>query len=252
MKKQLLAGAIAAMAAFNASALATAGDLAFTTFNADEDGWAMVALTNITANSTVFFTDNEWSGSAFNTGESYTRWASGASVINAGSVIRFAKTDSATLLSSSFGTLTRETVSLSANWGISQTEDTIYAYLGSSATAPTTFLAAISNGVFGSATAGSLAGTGLSIGSGAVQLSAASDFAEYTGARSGQATFADYKPLVSNVANWNDLGDGLFSANAPDTTAFAITPVPEPETFAMLLAGLGLLGAIVRRRKNAG
>lgn len=28
-----------------------------------------------------------------------------------------------------------------------------------------------------------------------------------------------------------------------------VTPVPEPETYAMLLAGLGLLGAVVRRRK---
>ncbi len=251
MKKQLLAGAIAALAAFNASALATAGDLAFTTFNADEDGWAMVALTNITANSTVFFTDNEWSGSAFNSGESYHRWVSGASVINAGSVIRFSKIDSATLLSSSAGTLTRETVGGNTNYGMSQTEDTVYAYLGGSATAPTTFLAAISSGVFGTASAGSLAGTGLSIGSGAVQLSAASDFAEYNGARSGQATFAGYKPLVSNVANWNDLGDGVFAANVPNTTAFTISPVPEPETFAMLLVGLGMVGAMVRLRKSA-
>ena len=27
-------------------------------------------------------------------------------------------------------------------------------------------------------------------------------------------------------------------------------PVPEPETYAMLLAGLGLMGAVARRRKN--
>jgi hypothetical protein len=28
-----------------------------------------------------------------------------------------------------------------------------------------------------------------------------------------------------------------------------VTPVPEPETYAMLLAGLGLIGAAVKRRK---
>ncbi|HQR04791.1 MAG TPA: PEP-CTERM sorting domain-containing protein [Rhodocyclaceae bacterium] len=28
-------------------------------------------------------------------------------------------------------------------------------------------------------------------------------------------------------------------------------PVPEPETYAMLMAGLGALGAIARRRKKA-
>ena len=31
---------------------------------------------------------------------------------------------------------------------------------------------------------------------------------------------------------------------------FEITPVPEPETYAMFMAGLGLMGFIARRRKN--
>jgi hypothetical protein len=33
---------------------------------------------------------------------------------------------------------------------------------------------------------------------------------------------------------------------------FAAAPVPEPETYAMLLAGLGLMGAMVRRRSILG
>jgi len=36
------------------------------------------------------------------------------------------------------------------------------------------------------------------------------------------------------------------------TGAISVTPVPEPETFAMLLAGLGVMGAIARRRKIQG
>ena len=32
---------------------------------------------------------------------------------------------------------------------------------------------------------------------------------------------------------------------------YTVTPVPEPETFAMLLAGLGLMGAIARRRNKS-
>lgn len=32
--------------------------------------------------------------------------------------------------------------------------------------------------------------------------------------------------------------------------AIAAAPIPEPETYAMLLAGLGLMGAVVRRRSN--
>ncbi|MDQ3185151.1 MAG: PEP-CTERM sorting domain-containing protein [Pseudomonadota bacterium] len=33
---------------------------------------------------------------------------------------------------------------------------------------------------------------------------------------------------------------------------FQVSPIPEPETYAMLLAGLGLLGAVARRRKANG
>ena len=38
----------------------------------------------------------------------------------------------------------------------------------------------------------------------------------------------------------------LLSRELPVVT----TPVPEPETYAMLLAGLGLVGVITRRRKR--
>jgi hypothetical protein len=45
---------------------------------------------------------------------------------------------------------------------------------------------------------------------------------------------------VAGIAN-GTLG-GLYNG------AISISPVPEPEAFAMLLAGLGLMGAVVRRR----
>jgi len=36
-----------------------------------------------------------------------------------------------------------------------------------------------------------------------------------------------------------------------DISVIGVVPVPEPETYAMLLAGLGLMGAVARRRKLA-
>ncbi|MBS0496347.1 MAG: FxDxF family PEP-CTERM protein [Proteobacteria bacterium] len=46
------------------------------------------------------------------------------------------------------------------------------------------------------------------------------------------------------------LGDGSgWSAHSTEL-AFQITAVPEPETYAMLLAGLGLLGFAARRKKS--
>lgn len=62
---------LAVAAALPASALTT-GDLAFTAFNADEDGFAMVALADVAANTKLYFSDNEWTGAAFNTGESFS------------------------------------------------------------------------------------------------------------------------------------------------------------------------------------
>jgi hypothetical protein len=34
------------------------------------------------------------------------------------------------------------------------------------------------------------------------------------------------------------------------TEGYLLTAVPEPETYAMLLAGLGLMGFVARRRKQ--
>jgi len=44
------------------------------------------------------------------------------------------------------------------------------------------------------------------------------------------------------------VGWGKNPQNA--TRAFLLDPVPEPETIAMLLAGLGLMGFVARRQKN--
>lgn len=248
--------ALAAAAAVLPAHALTAGDLAFTSFNADEDGFSLVTFVTLAANTQVYFSDNEWNGSAigaggaFNTGESYSRWTSGAAAVAAGSVIRFSRTDSASLLAASVGTLARETVSGSANWGLANSAETVYAYQGSSATAPTGFLAAITNSSFSLAD-GTLTGTGLAAGTTALRLrtSGSPDYGVYNGARSGLASFAAYRPLVANSANWTvDTTDGNYATTVPNTTAFTVTAVPEPERYALMLAGLAGLAFVARRR----
>jgi hypothetical protein len=252
MFKKIIVAA-AALAALNAHAL-TAGDLAFTSFNADEDGFSMVALTSIAANTTVYFGDNEYLSGAFNAGESYSKWVSGSSAIAAGSVIRFTSIDT-TSLAASLGTYTRETVSGSSNWGLSNSNETLYAYQGTSATAPTTFLAAVTNGSF--AVDGPLTGTGLTEGVNAIRLNANAtnatpDYGVYTGVRSGLSSFSAYLPLLANPSNWQiDTTNGTYTTTVPDTTAFTVTPsVPEPETYSLALASIGVCVALARRRQQ--
>lgn len=254
MKKISLIAAL--LLSSQANAAMNAGDIMFTAFNADEDGLSFITFVDIAANTTIYFSDNEWTGSAFNTGESYNQWVS-SDVVAAGSVVRFSTYDKTTL-SASTGLLSRVTVSGSSNWGIANSNETVYAYLGGGATTPTTFLSAITNGTF--AADGSLTNTGLTKGVNAIELTAKAgassepDYAEYNGVRAGLSNFADYKAQVANVNNWNvDTVNNSVSANiVPNTTTFtisAVTPVPEADSVAMLLAGLGVL-ALVRRQSR--
>lgn len=58
-----------------------------------------------------------------------------------------------------------------------------------------------------------------------------------------------YRVAVSD-SGLDEVGNYTISTNClyGDCTISAPAPVPEPETYAMLLAGLGLLGMVVRRR----
>jgi hypothetical protein len=243
MNKQLAAGALAALAVFNANAL-NAGDLAFTSFNADEDGWSLLTFVDIAPNTTVHFGDNEWNGTGFNDlNENEATWNTGGSTINAGTVVRFIDTD---------GSFSVSHGSFNAQIALAQSLETLYVFQGSSVTTPTTFITAVTNGTF--TADGPLTGTGLTEGVNAIRLNslaigASPDYAEYSGARAGLLDFAAYKPLVANLANWTvDTSNGGYANTVPNTTAFTVTAVPEPQTYALMLAGLFGIGFSVRSR----
>jgi len=69
----------------------------------------------------------------------------------------------------------------------------------------------------------------------------------------------DLNTLIDPALGWtlteargiNDLGQIVgYGDIGGNTRAFIMTPVPEPEIYAMLLAGLGLMGFLARRRRQ--
>ncbi len=195
------------------------GDIAFTSFNADRDAIAFVALDAIPAGEVIYFNDNEWNGSAigaggaFNTGEGVVTWTAPAGGVAAGTVVVIDNYDVSTTISASVGTVTGSS-------GLSATEESIYAYQGLSSSQPTTFLALVANHA-----ADSIANTGLTSGTTAIYLTSSADFADYAGARFGQASFADYLPIIGNITNWTINVDGAGVDVVPSATPF-ITGTP--------------------------
>lgn len=64
----------------------------------------------------------------------------------------------------------------------------------------------------------------------------------------GQISFSYDQPLEAAPYYLNITGVTSGTLGGAYSGSIEVSPVPEPESFAMLLAGLGLMGAVVRRR----
>lgn len=218
------------------------GDLAFIGFNADgDDDFAIVLLADAAAGTLVRFTDNEWQGSAFNTGEGSATWSVTESLA-AGTVVAFSNVDNAG--NSGFGP-SRGTLSNAFQFAVGG--ETLYAFVGSNASTPTSFLAAISTSASDfNGPSFTLAGTGLVQGTTAALLPSGTRGGQYSGQRDGQAAWSGYLPLIGNTGSeWiknSTNGDNVLPFN---TTPFS---TPEPGTLSLSIAAMLGLGTWLRRR----
>lgn len=197
-----------------------AGEVMFVGYNADgDDGFSFVALVDIPANTTLFFTDNEWDGvSTFGTGEGFNSW-SHTSIVPAGTVIAIENLDNNPAITSTLGTAS---VDGGTAMAIAATNEAVYMYLGTNRTTPTTFLSAISNESFDDgSTVGSIAATGLTIGLNAVEFTGDEDVMVYINNVNCNTTISNCAASISDISNWAD------DSNGPnDHTDFAYPDFP--------------------------
>lgn len=68
--------------------------------------------------------------------------------------------------------------------------------------------------------------------------------------QNGNQSFNQYVEFVASAGTMIRTATFASGIDAFETTQFSITPIPEPETYALMLAGLAALGFIGRRRRQ--
>jgi hypothetical protein len=85
-----------------------------------------------------------------------------------------------------------------------------------------------------------------------VTINSAGQLGAFTGPGTYHALLSGWSSdSLSGTGNASYFTNITMDGYAKVTYTYTTLPVPEPETYAMLLAGLGLVGAIARRRKSA-
>lgn len=195
------------------------GDLAFIGFNASgNDDFALVALSNIPANTTLYISDNESDGNGgVTSGEGALTWFTGNQMITVGTVMTFNDVDNGNgNISCSVGTIIESDLGFNIS---ASDKDGLLIYTGNDDRSPNVFITGIQIGNDPSELGPfdndgiTLTNTGLVSGLNLIIFddSASPNGASYIGPRSNQSTFLNYFSLLADVGtNWINVvnGDG--------------------------------------------
>lgn len=273
MSKFLSLAALAAAALGGTQAGATTlgkTDFAFTGVNGNTTlgGWSFVTFVDLAAGTTIYFTDTNVlqtptsSGVFSTTAETFWSWTASAPVA-AGTSVALLGTGvsgqyaarSGAAGGSPNGTVTNLNGGAS---NISSSGDILYAFQAASYTtnyqpSAITFLGAISNrGTYGTSD-NPTAATGLSgiqVREFKIDVATATRYTQFTAqVTTSDLPFSSMAQLQAALAvgsNWTTVAASNTLPIVSDV--LAVTAVPEPQSLALLAAGLGVVGGMVRRR----
>ncbi|HEY1131871.1 MAG TPA: PEP-CTERM sorting domain-containing protein [Roseateles sp.] len=272
MNKFLTLAVLAAASIGSAQAAGTTlanGDFAFTGLNVNTTvgGWSFVTFVDINAGTTIYFTDTNVlqtstaSGVFSTTPETFWSWTASANVAAGTSValLGTGATGQYTAKSGAAGGTANGTVA-NLNGGTSNLSsggDVLYAYQAASYATnyqpgAITFLGAISNRAAPYATsdnpfvATGLSGIQVREFRGSVDTRYTQFTAQTTTLDTPFASMAELKAALAEGANWTTIASSTSTPIVSDV--LAVTAVPEPESYALMLAGLAAVGGLTRRR----
>lgn len=268
-----LAAAAMASALTPAHAAGTAlgnGDFAFTGVNVNTTvgGWSFVTFVDLAAGTTIYFTDTNvlqtsTSSGVFSTAaETFWSWTASADVA-AGTSVALLGTgvngQYAAKSGAAGGTANGTVTNLNGGASnISSSGDILYAYQAASYATnyqpgSVTFLGAISNRGSYSTSDNPTAVTGLSgiqLREFKVDASTATRYTQFSAqvstADAPFSSMADLKAALAVNANWTTVAGSNSLPIVSDV--LAVSAVPEPQSLALLLAGLGVVGSVAGRR----
>ncbi|WP_457323677.1 PEP-CTERM sorting domain-containing protein [Roseateles sp. P5_E11] len=236
--------------------------------NTTVGGWSFVSFVDIAAGTTIYFTDTNVlqttpaAGVFSTTAETFWSWTASAKV-NAGTSVALLGTGVNGQYAAKSGTAggTANGVVVNLNGGasnISSGGDILYAFQAASyatnyQASAITFLGALSNRGTYTSSDNPTAATGLSgiqLREYKVDAATATRYTQFTAqVTTNDAPFSSVAQLKSALAvnaNWTTVAGSNSTPIVADV--LAVTAVPEPESYALMLAGLAVMGGVARRR----
>jgi hypothetical protein len=273
MNKSLTLIALAAASIGTVQAAGTSlanTQFAFTGVNGNTTvgGWSFVSFVDIAAGTTIYFTDTNVlqttpaAGVFSTTAETFWSWTASAKV-NAGTSVALLGTgvngQYAAKSGAAGGTANGTVVNLNGGASnISSGGDILYAfqaafYATNYQASAITFLGALSNRGTYTSSDNPTAATGLSgiqLREYKIDAATATRYTQFTAqVTTNDAPFSSMAQLKSALAlnaNWTTVAGSNSTPIVADV--LAVTAVPEPESYALMLAGLAVMGGVARRR----